>query len=177
MSNDNVKRFLKIIKQIESSGGKNFKHNTMKSGIHKGSSGIGNYGLMPNTVSEVLTRIRRSGKITPELAELQKLNPSEFKSHLEANPNQEEQIAEALAELVLARQQDEEKAAFSWNQGHNLTPDKVEKSDYKNADYVKKFNQYKNEQPTQTLIAGTPLVEEDESTNIKNTIRNITGLK
>ena len=51
-----VKSFLKNISQIESRGGEDMNHPEIKSGIHKGTKAIGRYGLMPNTVGEVLNR-------------------------------------------------------------------------------------------------------------------------
>lgn len=138
-----VKSFLKTISKVESSGGKNFKHPTMKAGIHKGNAAIGRYGLMPNTVNEVLNRLKRAGSLTPDLEKLKELDAASLKSHLETNPHVEDQIAEALAQKVLDRQQDEEKAAYSWNQGHNLSPERIAGSSYQKADYVKRYNEYK----------------------------------
>jgi len=138
-----VKSFLKNISQVESSGGKNFNHKKMKEGIHSGHKGIGRYGLMPNTVSETLNRLRLSGRLTPELEQLKQLDPATLKSTLETNQGLEDQIAEELASHVLDKQQDEEKAAFSWNQGHNLSPDRIAEQPYQEHDYVKKYNTYK----------------------------------
>lgn len=137
------KRFLKTISQIESSGGKNYNHDLIQKGIHTGHKAIGRYGLMPNTVNEVLNRMRMTGTLTPELKQLQQLDPQTLKATLESNPELEDQIAESLAERVLNRQQDEEKAAYSWHQGHNLTPDAISQKPYQEHDYVKKYNEYK----------------------------------
>lgn len=138
-----IRSFLKNISKVESSGGKNFNHQEIKTGIHAGHKGMGRYGLMPNTVSEVITRLKRSGRLTPEVEKLKSLDPDTLKSTIETNPHLEDQIAEALAAKVLADQQDEEKAAFSWNQGHNLKPEKIAQTPYKESDYVKKYNAYK----------------------------------
>jgi hypothetical protein len=154
--NERVNRFLKVISQIESSGGKNFQHPEMQQGIHKGHSGIGRYGLMPNTVNEVLNRMRLNGSLNPELANLRKLDPVKLKETLESNPQIEDQIAQSLAERVLTRIPDEEMAAFSWNQGHNMTPDQISQKKYKDHDYVRKYNLYKeltNSQPNPNKIA------------------------
>jgi len=141
--NDKIKSFLDTISQIESSGGKNFNHPQMKSGIHAGQSAIGRYGLMPNTVSEVLNRMRLSGSLTPELEQLRNLDPVALKETLEASPELEDEIARSLANKVLSQQNDEEKAAYAWNQGHNLKPDRIAKQPYKESDYVKKYNTLK----------------------------------
>jgi hypothetical protein len=146
MSDKKQKRssFLKTIKQIESGNGENYNHNLIQKGIHEGHKAIGGYGLMPNTVSEILNRKRLNHTLTPELDRLNELDPVTLKSVLEENPNLEEQIAEGLADHVLDRQGgDEEKAAYSWLNGHNLTPKAIATKPYKNSDYVKKYNTYK----------------------------------
>lgn len=138
-----IKSFLNNISQIESSGGTNFNHPTINTGIHAGQTAIGRYGLMPNTVSEVLNRMRLNGTLTPELQQLQQLDPDTLKSTLEKNPNLEDQIAGTLANKVLTQQPNEEEAAYSWHQGHNLKPEAIEQKDYQNSDYVKKYDMYK----------------------------------
>lgn len=146
---DKRDRFLKTLGMIESSGGLNFAHPEISSGIHQGHRAAGTWGLMPNTVNEVLNRARRDGSLSPELVALQKLGPRRMKAELEANPELERQIAEKLADYVLEKQNDEEKAAYSWFQGHNLSPEDIEKRGYKEHDYVQKYRKFKKmlEQP------------------------------
>ena len=138
-----VRSFLNTISQLESSGGKNTNHAMMESGIHKGQTAIGRYGMMPNTVNEVLVRMKRKGMTSPELQELEGLDPDSLKENLEANPELENQIAEVLADKVLNRQQDEGKAAYTWFQGHNMTPEKIDTLPYKEHEYVKRYNAIK----------------------------------
>ena len=144
LMDDDINRFLKTIGMIESSGGKNFGHPTIRSGIHRGHNAAGTYGLMPNTVNEVLNRMRIQGNITPELKALQDLGPGRVKQEIENNPELEEKIASQLAKHVLKKQGDEEKAAYSWFQGHNLDPKDIEKRGYQDHDYVQKFRKFKN---------------------------------
>lgn len=152
-----LEQFLKAIAQLESSGGKNFNHETMEHGIHEGHTAAGRYGLMPNTVNEVLNRMSMKGTLTPELAELRKLEPDQIKETLETNPDLEHQIARSLGKRVLERQGDETKAAFSWNQGHNLTPDRIEEMGYQDHDYVKKFNKIRGMMGSEpTEVADSP---------------------
>lgn len=145
MGNEKIKKFLRPIRKVESSNGKNFDSKVIESGIHAGDRAIGNYQLMPNTVREVLTRLRRSGKSTAELEELKKQDSSTLKDTLEKRPDLEEPIAEKLAEHILSRQPDEEKAAYMWNHGHNMKDKDFKDVDYKNSDYVKKYNKAKTE--------------------------------
>lgn len=127
--------FLKPIRQIESNNGKNTNHRMLESGMHKGQRAIGDYGLMPLTVNEV---VNRSGD--KELEPLLGMGPEEKKEYLESNPGMQHKVAKNLAELVLKNNNgDFKKAAYAWNQGHNLGPDTIEDRDYKSHDYVKKF--------------------------------------
>jgi hypothetical protein len=134
--------FLDIIRQIESSDGLNTEHPTMKSGIHAGHSGIGSYGLMPNTIKELNNRAKRAGGLSNEhMRDLDKVqDPAIVKQTIEQQPELEKIYARQLAEKVLGRFPDQEQAAYSWNQGHNITPEAMAKRDYRNSDYVKKFN-------------------------------------
>lgn len=139
---DKTEDFLKIIEQIESSGGKNTNHPIMKAGIHEGDAAIGRFGLMPNTLEEIYKRSKLEGTHTPEMSEL--MRQENLKEQLESNPELEKEFARRLAERVLSRFPSSEQAAYSWNQGHNLTPEQVRKRDYKNADYVKKFQKIRS---------------------------------
>lgn len=138
-------RFLDTISMIESSGGKNFNHARIPSGIHEGHRAAGRYGLMPNTMQEIANRMKQEGNLDPELERITSLPPDQMKAAIEANPNYEQMLAEHLAGRVLDRQGgDEEKAAYSWFQGHNLTPQEIRDRNYKEHDYVKKFNNFRN---------------------------------
>jgi len=142
---EKITNFLNTLAMIESSGGKNFNHPTIESGIHEGHQAVGTYGLMPNTVNEVVNRMQSEGKGFPNLTKLVGREPQQIKAAIEQNPQDEQRLAEYLAKHVLAKQQgDEEKAAYSWFQGHNMTPERIEQQGYKDHDYVKKYNEFKN---------------------------------
>ncbi len=132
-----VAAFLNKIKMIESSGGININHPEMTSGIHNGQSAYGSYGLMPNTIQELVNRSKiETGKLDPDYQHLRNEDPEFVKTVLGARPDLEDRLASQLAERLLQRSGgDEEKAAYGWNQGHNLpinqiTPDKLDSSDY-----------------------------------------------
>ncbi len=140
-----VDGFLNTIAQIESSGGKDFNHSTMQSGIHAGEAAMGRFGLMPNTLREIAVRAKREGKLNDQMKSAIDIEDSQkLKELIESNPEIERMFAEQLAQRVLKKFPDSEQAAYSWNQGHNLTPEAVQKRDYKNSDYVKKFNNLRN---------------------------------
>lgn len=143
---EQLEQFLNTISKIESSGGKNFDHDLITSGIHKGHKAVGSYGLMPNTIYEVLNRMRIDGSLPQELQHLEKLKPQQVKQVLEGKPDQEKMIAEYLGQKVLNRQGgDEEKAAYSWFQGHNLTPQEINQREYSQHDYVNKYRKYRGD--------------------------------
>jgi hypothetical protein len=136
-----VSGFLNAIQQIESSGGKNFNHPTMESGLQAGDTAMGRYGMMPNTVREVANRARMQGALDPDMKRIAGMDDgSLMKSEMEAHPEVEQRFAETLAKHLLKKFPNEQEAAYSWNQGHNLTPEAVEKRNYKDSDYVQKFN-------------------------------------
>lgn len=139
-----VNKFLKTIQMIESSGGKNLNHPEIESGIHEGHRAIGGYGLMPNTVQEIATRMKRKGISDDQMRKITSLPPDQMKTTVEQNPDYEQAMAEFLANHVLNKQQgDEEKAAYSWFQGHNLSPERIQEQNYQDHDYVKKYNRYR----------------------------------
>lgn len=135
-----VQHFLKNISSIESSNGQNLNHPLIQHGIHTGDTAIGQYGLMPNTVNEVLNRMRMNGTITPDLQKLQNMDHNTLKATIEQNPQLEDQIAQSLAQRVLDRQPTEDMAAYSWHQGTNLTPEKIQQSSYLQNPYTQKYN-------------------------------------
>lgn len=143
---EDVDSFLQTIGMIESSGGQNFNHDEIKSGIHKGHKAAGTYGLMPNTVIETLNRMRLEGQVDPELQSLQTMAPEKIKQTVESNSEIEEKLARYMANRALDRQRgNKEKAAYSWFQGHNLTPQEIEERNYQDHDYVKKYRKYRGE--------------------------------
>lgn len=147
----NPKNFLKTISQLESSGGKNTQGQEIQNGIQAGTSGIGQYQMMPNTVKEIVNRRRQAGTMTQPLQDLDGMNPHEMKAYIEANPDVEEELAQSLATRVLQNQMgDEDRAAFAWHQGHNLKPENISTQKLNDADsvggqYVDRFRRIKDQ--------------------------------
>lgn len=133
--------FLNKIKQIESSNGENTDHPEIESGIHKGYSAIGNYGLMPLTVKDTInSAVLNKEPITPDLQNLKQIDPHYYKDIMEENPNLQDETAQLLAKKVLNRfKGDEDESAYSWNNGSNLSPDDISDKDLDKSDYVQKF--------------------------------------
>jgi hypothetical protein len=142
--NKNIDNFLKAISLNESSGGKNTKHKKMKQGIHAGDSAVGQYGLMPNTIKEMAIRM---GSDSP-MAQYAKMDNKKIAQSIKENPDHENQIANFMANHLHDKfNGDENKMAYSWFQGHNLTDNHFNTShkDYQNHNYVKKYQKNKAE--------------------------------
>ncbi len=119
---DKVNEFLDKTAMTESSGGTNFNHEPITSGSNAGQTAIGTYGLLPETVKEVVNRSKDN-----KLSYLNDMDYDTLKAHLESNPDIEKQVARYLAQRVLKNQGgDLNKAYYAWRHGHNLSPETVE---------------------------------------------------
>lgn len=144
MPDSRLQEFLQKIAQIESSGGKDLNHKEIQHGIHEGDQAIGRYGMMPNTVRELINRRRTEQTMTPDLQDLDAMDSQKMKQTIESNPELEQQLAEQLGKRVIRRQvADEDKAAYSWNMGHNLAPEEITQEKLQQSPYVDKFQKLK----------------------------------
>lgn len=140
---DKKRQFLDTMKMIESSGGKNFDHEELQSGMHKGHRAIGSYGFMPQTVQEMVRRMSRSGQpVSEDLNKVAQMDPLEMKEYMESNLDLEEELAEYMAGFVLDRYQDPEKAAWAWEHGHNTPKDRFDTNNYQESDRIRKYRKY-----------------------------------
>lgn len=169
-----IKSFLDKIAQIESSGGKNFAHREIASGIQAGDRGIGRYGLMPNTVREIAHREAMAGKIDPDIIAAAQLPSDQMKQQLETNPEIEQKLAESLGHHLQSKfPGDEERMAYGWTMGHNIPTGNINDEDLNNSNYVNKFRRVselmKNKQdienikekPLQSSMGDIRLVDKD----------------
>lgn len=148
------KQFLDIIRQIESSGGRDLKHETLQSGVHKGDAAMGEYGIMPKTAQEFIRRRELKDQFGPDEALMQQMNPEQLKEFLADQDRVEQNLADDIATRVLKRSKgDEEKAAYMWNQGHNKLASSIDEDDLDKADYIKKFRNLKNSLGKNRIIA------------------------
>lgn len=130
MDDDKVKTFLDLISQIESSGGKDTSHKEMAHGIQAGDAALGQYGLMPNTIYEMAKRQRMKDVLNIPKEELSE----------KFSPELEQKIADALANRVLEKSGgDQSVAAYRWNMGHNLPPERITPETLESSPYVQKF--------------------------------------
>ena len=177
--------FLDVISRIESSGGRNIKHPTVQAGIQAGTAAIGKYGLMPNTIKEYINRRRLEDSMTLQLKDIDSMNPAQMKAYIESNPQVEDELAKGLATQVLRKQLgDEDRAAYSWHQGHNLSPKDISDQDLNDSasiggQYVNKYRNIKNtinkekeNQPTSGVGFGDVKEAEAQSETPDNTDKN-----
>lgn len=127
MKADMLRKFLEKISHLESSGGQNVDHKEMNDGIHKGTSAVGSYGIMPKTAQDI---DRQSGN-----TELKDMSPEAIQAKLEAEPDLAKRLAETMASKLL-RKNDEETASYKWLHGQYSKPSEEE---LKNSKRVQKF--------------------------------------
>jgi hypothetical protein len=115
-------KFIRTLSLLESSGGKDMNHKMINSGMHAGTSAIGTYGLMPNTIKEFANRVD-----SPEIKELAQLPYPEMKRRLEQDKELERKAIEPIADFMLKRFPDPRMASYAYFQGHNLPVERVAK--------------------------------------------------
>ena len=125
---------LKALAEKESSNGYDIEHAPSTKGASPGDTAIGTYGLMPDTIQEMLSR-----KLDSNLENLKDAPDAEVKDTIEKDidiPNYlrrsghasiEDQLAGKLVEHVYNKQQGDIPAALgSWIAGHNTPPEKMQ---------------------------------------------------
>lgn len=124
---EEYKSILPSIKQLESTGGKFTNHRMMQSGIQKGTKGIGDTGLMPNTIKEF-------SQSDEDLKPLIDLDQDELEEKLKSNPELAEKLNKMMEDKLIRNMQgDKDRMAYGWQYGHNLkyndvTPEMLDKS-------------------------------------------------
>lgn len=147
MDPNQLKSFLDKISQIESSRGKNINHPMIRNGIQKGSAAIGQYGLMPNSIQEELNRMKGDNTSTPELDQLKDQPEDDVRAKLADNKDLEQAIAAHLANRISDKQGGNDLAsAYAWNNGSNLSPDRIGSKQLLNSDYVHKFSKLNSDE-------------------------------
>lgn len=135
-----TQKFLQVISQLESSGGQNVDHTTMKSGIHANDAAFGSYGLMPNTIQDVAKRLSRLNKLDPDTQPLETLDKEQYGEYLRSNPVAEQKVADFLARNLLARMGgDELRSAYAWHNGSNLQPQDITDETLQNHFYPQRY--------------------------------------
>lgn len=147
--------FLNRVQQLESSGGIDLSHDTIKEGLQKGQTALGEFGLLPNTVRELAARLRRRDpklqldpnfQGDPEIQQWE--HPSEADSTTDADlsaaysdsPDLQRRTARYLGRLLESNAQgDPEKMAYGYKMGHNQDLVNVSPEVLQASPYVTKF--------------------------------------
>jgi len=129
-SKEDIERFLHYISQLETSGGKNLNHETVKEGPLKGETAEGKHGHMPSTQRDMIKR---------------------YPANLDENSTPEE-IDRQLAEHVLNRAKgDETLASGLWRHGHNRRmvhqAPLQDPRDIRNSLYAQEYDKVRSEIP------------------------------
>lgn len=149
---NNTQRFLNIISQIESSGGKNVNHVPMTKGLHAGTSAYGKFGLTPNTTLDTIARLKSLNKLNETTSPMVGMTPEQVNPYLQQNPEAETQVADFLARNLLARNKgNEEAAAIMWNRGHNLQPNDITEDQMISDPYVSKYREFARQKALKKL--------------------------
>lgn len=123
---------LYAISQNETSGGQNLNHSPVTSGVNKGHTAGGAWGMMPITAKEIVGRNRELGSQYPQI---ESADPETLTKAMNEDPY----MAYALAKSEYDRRlklmdSDKSKAVYSWLNGitgtKNAMPEDIESSDY-----------------------------------------------
>ena len=107
--------------------------------MHKGQRAIGKYGLMPNTVNDIIDRMPEKSDQT--LLALRNASPEQKIQLLEQNEALQDRLATSLANRLVDRYGSPSKAALAWNSGHYRDPNKMTPEVLASNPYVNKFKQ------------------------------------
>lgn len=156
--------FKKLMSAIESDNNPNAVHKPVPGEMHKGTSAIGQYGMMPITIQDIARQLS-------EKSELDKLienaNPNQVQEILQSNPQKYDQYSDLMAEKVLNKAGgDPMDAAMKWRWG----PDSQEKlADH--PEYKQRVNDKMNEvKRTEAPLFGIPAMDELSDKNLDKDI-------
>lgn len=163
-------KFKKLISFLESSGGKDTDHKLMGSGMHKGTSAMGEYGMMPNTAQQMAKTNIRDNKNTPLDEVVANIDPSQVEEVLSDNPGKTKEYVNAYMDKVLSSSDSMQDAATKWMTGPNASKDTMSRVNKKNPGRLEKLRQFMdNYKPApQTL---EDLIPSDEKETLMSKIR------
>lgn len=127
---------LEAIAVIESSSGTNLHHKRITSGIHKNSSAIGRYGLMPLTIRDFISKSK--DKEIKKLKYLTHLTNLELSNKLVKSPALNFKLAMRIWKRLRDSGLRGPAAAYAWFWGRGRLVDK-DRDEIENSGYVKKF--------------------------------------
>lgn len=137
------------IAQVESTGGENLEHKTLKGGMHKGQTAGGPWGMMPKTAAYIMKVSKKLRDKYPELskhaADVEK-NHGKITETLNNDPNMAYDFANTLFNHIKSvHGDDKDKIIHSWHHGIEGT-NRAEKAkkDLNSDEYVQKITNHLN---------------------------------
>lgn len=83
-------KMLRTVASVESGGGINYNHETVRRGLNAGTRAIGSYGLMPLTVKEI---VKGNPNLSKKYGHIIPMAPDQVKNELEKSPKVQHEIA------------------------------------------------------------------------------------
>ena len=113
-----VNNFKKIMAYLESSNGKNTKHQPITQGMHAGTTAVGPYGQLPIPIKEMAKRAPASSPLDSLLKDA----PLDTVQNIvKENPEVQDEYADRMANKLLDKTHgDPNLAAVAWRYGQNL---------------------------------------------------------
>lgn len=115
-STDNFKeKMLRTISSVESTGGTDYNHKKVESGLNAGHTAAGEYGLMPLTTKDI---VGMHPHLNQKYGHLLDMSPDQVKQELEKSPNMQREIAGAhVKRLAKIFGNDPAKIGYAWING------------------------------------------------------------
>lgn len=171
---NDVENFKKLMGMLESTNRDDVVHRTVATGPQAGTTAIGKYGQMPNTIENLASRNVRDDQATPLDMLLKGATPDQITQIMKDNPAKQQDYASQLSEDVLDKSNnDVPAAAAGWLYGHNLSADQMREKLKKDPEYKDRINsaidnlhlQSKPDEYTDKLVE--PLTQEQLFSKIK----------
>jgi len=105
----------KILRFMESRDGADIDHDVMTKGMHKGTSAMGEYGLMPKTAQDMAKNSKE-----PLDQIVKNANPTQVEEILKGNPQAYERYVDKYLDKAVGRSPDPVDAAVRWHGGVNM---------------------------------------------------------
>lgn len=135
--------FLRLMRMLESSGGKNTNHKTVTYGPQAGTTAMGDSGLMPNTLKELANRKILKGNADLVDEQIKRVPADEVEYYIERFPEKKEEYESQLADKVLKTAGgDLGLAATAWKWGHNNSKGRLQKILQENPEYKSRVDKY-----------------------------------
>lgn len=168
-----LNKIRELIKQRESSGGKNLIHKPAKTKVGDewvDDTAGGAYGLRPEHIRTLNNRLRNAKLPTlQEIEDLKKLSNPEITKMLIEDRDLDEKLMQAQLDLLSNKGYSPEMIAFKHNQGFGAPIERLSREDV--ADYVAPFRTMQDTPPTP--VRGIAKIKEESPEEINKNFQNM----